>query len=226
MSENTIKREDILGDAAKTFTFDKALRGYDTKQVDDYINSLIKSNKNAIEIINSRIGEMKTDNDMLKYELEQSRSELDDALQANATLRSEMQKMTVENTKANAAAAAAAVAANKSANDSEIKELEEKIKKLTTRNRLLADENKKLEDEKKDMQRDIAHLTKKVDKSRSKISELTTQVETGAGVSEGYYEISQIYEAAIDKAEDLIFRLQNEFSLAHSKAEDAKNKEK
>ncbi len=225
MSENTIKREDILGDAAKTFTFDKTLRGYDTKQVDDYINSLIKSNKNAIEIINSRIGEMKTDNEMLRYELEQSRSELDDALQANATLRSEMQKMTVENTKANAAAAAAAVAANKSANDSEIKELEEKIKKLTTRNRLLADENKKLEDEKKDMQRDIAHLTKKVDKSRSKISELTTQVETGAGVNEGYYEISQIYEAAIDKAEDLIFRLQNEFSLAHSKAEDAKNKD-
>ena len=179
MSENTIKREDILGDAAKTFTFDKALRGYDTKQVDDYINSLIKSNKNAIEIINSRIGEMKTDNEMLRYELEQSRSELDDALQANATLRSEMQKMTVENTKANAAAAAAAVAANKSANDSEIKELEEKIKKLTTRNRLLADENKKLEDEKKDMQRDIAHLTKKVDKSRSKGSQELPDLDVG-----------------------------------------------
>ncbi|GEM_PF-167510 len=220
---DTINREDILGEAAKSFSFDKALRGYDTKQVDDYINSLIKSNKNAIEIINSRISEMKTDNDMLKYELEQAHNELDDALQANATLRSEMQKMTAENTKANAAAAAAAVAANKTANNEEIKELEEKIKKLTTRNRLLSDENKKLEDEKKDMQRDIAHLTKKVDKNRNKITELTSQLEIGGGSDEGYYEITQIYESAIDKAEDLIFRLQNEFSLAHSKAEDAKN---
>lgn len=219
---DTINREDILGEAAKTFSFDKVLRGYDTKQVDDYISSLIKSNKNAIEIINSRIGEMKNDNEMLKFELEQAKNELDDALQANNTLRNEMQKMTVENTKANAAAAAAAVAANKTANNEEIKELEEKIKKLTTRNRLLSDENKKLEDEKKDMQRDIAHLTKKVDKNRSKINELNSQIETGADVNAGYYEISQIYEAAIDKAEDLIFRLQNEFSLAHSKAEDAK----
>ncbi len=222
---DTISREEILGSAAKSFSFDKVLRGYDTNQVDEYINSLIKSNKNAIEIINSRIGEMKNDNEMLRYELQQAKNELDDALQANSTLRNEMQKMSVENTKANAAAAAAAVAANKTANNEEIKELEEKIKKLTTRNRLLSDENKKLEDEKKDMQRDIAHLTKKVDKNRSKISELTTQIETGAGVNEGYYEISQIYEAAIDKAEDLIFRLQNEFSLAHSKAEDAKSKE-
>ncbi len=222
---DVINREDILGDAAKTFSFDKVLRGYDTKQVDDYINSLIKSNKNAIEIINSRIGEMKTDNEMLRYELEQTKSELNDALQANNTLRTEMQKMTAENTKANAAAAAAAVAASKNNNDEELKELEEKNSKLTSRNRLLAEENKKLEDKNRDLQRDVAHLTKKVDKNRNKINELTAQIETGAGVNEGYYEISQIYESAIDKAEDLIFRLQNEFSLAHSKAEDAKSKE-
>ncbi len=222
---DVINREDILGDAAKTFSFDKVLRGYDTKQVDDYINSLIKSNKNAIEIINSRIGEMKTDNEMLRYELEQTKSELNDALQANNTLRTEMQKMTAENTKANAVAAAAAVAASKNNNDEELKELEEKNSKLTSRNRLLAEENKKLEDKNRDLQRDVAHLTKKVDKNRNKINELTAQIETGAGVNEGYYEISQIYESAIDKAEDLIFRLQNEFSLAHSKAEDAKSKE-
>lgn len=222
---DVIRREDILGDAAKTYSFDKVLRGYDTKQVDDYLTSLIQSNKNAIEMINSRIGEMKNDNEMLRYELDQAKSELDDALQANLTLRTEMQKITAENTKANAAAAAAAVAANKTANEDEIKELEEKIKKLTNRNRLLADENKKLEDEKKDMQRDIAHLTKKVDKNRNKINELSEQIETGSGVNEGYYEISQIYETAIDKVEDLIFRIQNEFSLAHSKAEDAKKKD-
>ena len=222
---DVINREDILGDAAKTFSFDKVLRGYDTKQVDDYINSLIKSNKNAIEIINSRIGEMKTENEMLRYELEQTKSELNDALQANNTLRTEMQKMTAENTKANAVAAAAAVAASKNNNDEELKELEEKNSKLTSRNRLLAEENKKLEDKNRDLQRDVAHLTKKVDKNRNKINELTAQIETGAGVNEGYYEISQIYESAIDKAEDLIFRLQNEFSLAHSKAEDAKSKE-
>lgn len=79
MSE-MISREDILGDAHKTFTFDKVLRGYDTKQVDDYINNLVKSNKNAIEIINSRISEMKTENEMLRFELEQTQKELKAAL--------------------------------------------------------------------------------------------------------------------------------------------------
>ena len=35
-----------------------------------------------------------------------------------------------------------------------------------------------------------------------------------------YTEIARIYESAIDKAEDLIYRLQTELSLAHSKDED------
>ena len=40
--------------------------------------------------------------------------------------------------------------------------------------------------------------------------------------SKKFSEIAQVYESAIDKAEDLIYRLQTEFSLAHSKAEDIK----
>ena len=35
-----------------------------------------------------------------------------------------------------------------------------------------------------------------------------------------YTELARIYESAIDKAEDLIYRLQTELSLAHSKVED------
>ena len=39
-----------------------------------------------------------------------------------------------------------------------------------------------------------------------------------------FSEIIKIYESTIDKAEDLIYRLQTEFSLAHSKAEDLSKK--
>ena len=69
----------------------------------------------------------------------------------------------------------------------------------------------------------MAHLTKKVDKNRTKINDLTNQVEGGIEDSnqKNYTEIINIYESAIDKAEDLIYRLQTELSLAHSKAEDA-----
>ena len=53
---------------------------------------------------------------------------------------------------------------------------------------------------------------------------LEGQVEQGMSDddSKKFSEIAQIYESAIDKAEDLIYRLQTEFSLAHSKAEDVK----
>ena len=50
MSDANFNREEILGEAARTYAFDKVLRGYDTKQVDDYINNLVKTNKNANEL--------------------------------------------------------------------------------------------------------------------------------------------------------------------------------
>ena len=104
-------------------------------------------------------------------------------------------------------------------------EFEERLEKLTTKNRLLQDENKRLEEKNRDMQRDIAHLTKKVDKNRTEIKELNQQLEQGMDNEDTkkYSEVARIYESAIDKAEDLIYRLQSEFSLAHSKAEDAKS---
>ena len=72
------------------------------------------------------------------------------------------------------------------------------------------------------MQRDVAHLTKKVDKNRTEIKSLREEVESGVTneTDKKYTEIARIYESAIDKAEDLIYRLQTELSLAHSKVED------
>ena len=81
---------------------------------------------------------------------------------------------------------------------------------------------KKLEDKNRDLQRDVAHLTKKVDKNRTEIKSLREEIESGMTneADKKYTEIARIYESAIDKAEDLIYRLQTELSLAHSKVED------
>lgn len=214
---NEVNREQILGTAAKTYPFDKVLRGYDTKQVEEYIDSLIASNKSATEMFDSRFNDMTNENTMLKYELEQTKQDLTRITNMYNSAREEKEKL------AQKAAKQVVVAQDNSA---EVKELEEKIEKLSAKNRLLSDDNKKLEEKNRDMQRDIAHLTKKVDKNRSKINNLTEQVETGLPEDNKYYEISQIYESAIDKAEDLIYRLQTELSLAHSKAEDAGNTNK
>ncbi|MBQ7740257.1 MAG: hypothetical protein IJT65_03380 [Eubacterium sp.] len=213
MSE--VNREQILGSAAKIYPFDKVLRGYDTKQVEEYIDGLIASNKSATEMFDSRFNEMTNENTMLKYELEQIKQDLTRMTNMYNSVREEKEKL------AQKAAKQVVVAQDNSA---EIKEYEEKIDKLTSKNRLLQEDNKKLEEKNRDMQRDIAHLTKKVDKNRSKINNLTEQVEVGLPEDNKYYEITQIYEAAIDKAEDLIYRLQTELSLAHSKAEDAGGK--
>ena len=71
-------------------------------------------------------------------------------------------------------------------------------------------------------ERDVAHLTKKVDKNRTEIKSLREEIESGVTneADKKYTEIARIYESAIDKAEDLIYRLQTELSLAHSKVED------
>lgn len=215
MSDN-ISREDILGTAVKSYAFDKVLRGYDPKQVEDYIDNLVRTNKNATEMFDSRVSDMKNENTMLRYELDQTKAELETAMKTINSLRNENDRLAKESAKETVV---------KVDRTEEINELNEKISKLTSKNRLLQDENKKLEDKNRDMQRDIAHLTKKVDKNRNKINELSGQVETGEGPEKSLYEITQVYEGAIDKAEDLIYRLQTEFSLAHSKAEDLKKKD-
>ena len=155
---------------------------------------------------------------MTTYELEQAKEELATLNRLYKTCQEERDKLAVK--------AAKAPVVKEADNSAEIKELEEKLQKALNKNRLLQEENKKLEEKNRDMQRDIAHLTKKVDKNRNKINDLTEQVETGITEDDRnkYYEMVQIYESAIDKAEDLIFRIQSELSLAHSKAEDAGEK--
>jgi DivIVA domain-containing protein len=216
-NNDIINREEILGTSAKTYAFDKVLRGYDTKQVDEYINSLNKSNKSAGELFDNRIKDLKNEKDMLESELEQTKSELERITAVLNNVKQERDEYKFKSEKEKKVVV-------QPDNSEEIAQLESKLEKVLTKNRLLGEENKKLTDQNRDLQRDVAHLTKKVDKNRSKINELSTHLEDGMTNDESKKnsEIAQIYENAIDKAEDLIYRLQTEFSLAHSKAEDVK----
>lgn len=219
MSEE-IKREDILGATNKSYSFDRVIRGYDPKQVDEVLSNLQKANKSATEIFDQRVVDLKNSNEMLTYELEQAKQEADRMRNLFNQCKEERDALAAKIQKADRKAAIAAPVDN----SAELKELDDKLQKALTKNRLLQDENKKLENQNRDLQRDVAHLTKKVDKNRSKINDLEGQAQQGIvdEDSKKYSEIAQVYESAIDKAEDLIYRLQTEFSLAHSKAEDIK----
>ena len=216
MSNDVIDRESILGNAAKSYNFDKVLRGYDPKQVDTFIDNLVNSNKSASEIFDSRYADLRNENSMLSCELDQLKSELKQMTSLFEKTKKERDELRENPVSASSSPAVSA---------EEKAEFEERLEKLTTKNRLLQDENKRLEEKNRDMQRDIAHLTKKVDKNRTEIKELNQQLEQGMDNEDTkkYSEVARIYESAIDKAEDLIYRLQSEFSLAHSKAEDAKS---
>ena len=218
MADDVIKREDIIGAGNKSYDFDKVLRGYDPKQVDEVLTNLQKANKSATEIFDQRIVDLKNRNEMLTYELEQAKQEADRMRNLFNQCKDERDALSAKLAKADRKVVVPAD------NTEEVKALEEKLQKALTKNRLLQDENKKLEDQNRDLQRDVAHLTKKVDKNRNKINDLEGQVESGMtdDDSKKFSEIAQVYESAIDKAEDLIYRLQTEFSLAHSKAEDIK----
>ncbi len=218
MADDVIKREDIIGAGNKSYDFDKVLRGYDPKQVDEVLSNLQKANKSATEIFDQRIVDLKNRNEMLTYELEQAKQEADRMRNLFNQCKEERDALSTKLAKADRKVVVPAD------NTEEVKALEEKLQKALTKNRLLQDDNKKLEDQNRDLQRDVAHLTKKVDKNRNKINDLEGQVESGMtdDDSKKFSEIAQVYESAIDKAEDLIYRLQTEFSLAHSKAEDIK----
>ncbi|MBQ8077942.1 MAG: DivIVA domain-containing protein [Eubacterium sp.] len=218
MADDVIKREDIIGAGNKSYDFDKVLRGYDPKQVDEVLSNLQKANKSATEIFDQRIVDLKNRNEMLTYELDQAKQEADRMRNLFNQCKEERDALSTKLAKADRKVVVPAD------NTEEVKALEEKLQKALTKNRLLQDDNKKLEDQNRDLQRDVAHLTKKVDKNRNKINDLEGQVESGMtdDDSKKFSEIAQVYESAIDKAEDLIYRLQTEFSLAHSKAEDIK----
>ena len=211
MGNEIIDRTKILG--RESTDFDKVLRGYDPKQVDEYIENLIKSNKNATAIFDQRLEDSKNENSMLRCELEQKTKQLT-VLEDKYKFAEEERERFAK--KANESTVKTVV------DDSALKELQEKYDSLVSKNRLLAEENRNLAKDKSDLQRDVAHLTKKVDKNRNEIKSLKEELEAGmsSDADKKYSEIAQIYESAIDKAEDLIYRLQTEFSLAHSKAED------
>ena len=211
-NKELVDRNQILGNSK--VEFDKALRGYDVNQVDEYIANIFKTQRNASENFDSQIKDLRNDNSLLKYEIEQLKEE-----KANLDLRV---KRALDERDLALKKMSEAPREVKVVDNSQLKELQEKYDALVSKHRLLGEENRKLTKENDGLKRDVAHLTKKVDKNRNEIKTLRSDVETTVGESNDrrYLEVSQIYEDAIDKCEDLIFRLQTELSLAHSKAED------
>lgn len=207
-----VDRNQILGNSK--VEFDKALRGYDVNQVDEYIEKIIKTQRNASENFDSQIKDLRNDNSMLKYEIEQLKNK-------NSELGAKVKRALDERDMA-LKKMSEAPREVKVVDNSLLNELQEKYDSLVSKHRLLGEENRKLIKENEGLKRDVAHLTKKVDKNRNEIKTLRSDAE--GNVSENndrrYLEVSRIYEDAIDKCEDLIFRLQTELSLAHSKAED------
>lgn len=210
-NSDLVDRNKILGADSADYGFDKVLRGYDVKQVNEYIANLLASNKKASEMFDARYDEVNHENSMLKFELNQRKGEVEKLNALIEKLRSQRDEMQGKTT-----------SGVQAVDNAVIEEYQKKIDSLVAKNRLLGEENKKLEDKNRDLQRDVAHLTKKVDKNRNEIKSLKDEVEGGmtSDSAKKYSEIAQIYESAIDKAEDLIYRLQTELSLAHSKAED------
>ena len=216
MSESSvINRESILGGSDSTHSFDKVLRGYDPKQVDSYIAQLELNSKKAGELFDARTKDLVNDKEMLTVELSRAKEQTEKVQKLFESCQEERDRL--------ASKLREKPEKIVEVDTARVVEYEERIKSLTTKLRLKTEENKKLEQKNADLQRDVAHLTKKVDKNRTKINDLTNQVEGGIEDSnqKNYTEIINIYESAIDKAEDLIYRLQTELSLAHSKAEDA-----
>lgn len=207
-----VDRNQILGNSK--VEFDKALRGYDVNQVDEYIEKIIKTQRNASENFDSQIKDLRNDNSMLKYEIEQLKNKISEL---GAKVKRALDERDMALKKMSEAPREVKVVDN-----SLLNELQEKYDSLVSKHRLLGEENRKLTKENEGLKRDVAHLTKKVDKNRNEIKTLRSDAE--GNVSENndrrYLEVSRIYEDAIDKCEDLIFRLQTELSLAHSKAED------
>ena len=213
MSNNEIvDRNQILG--KNKVEFDKSLRGYDTAQVDEYISNLINVQKNASEVFDSQVKDLRNANSMLEYEVNELKEKVKSLTEKNEYAVEEKERLMK---KINEAPREVKVVDN-----SQLKELQEKYDSLVSKHRLMGEENRKLSKENEGLKRDVAHLTKKIDKNRSEINNLRTSAEGNYTnvTDERFIQVSRIYEEAIDKCEDLIFRLQTELSLAHSKAED------
>ena len=166
-NKEIVDRSQILGN--NKVEFDKSLRGYDTAQVDEYISNLITVQKNASENFDNQVKDLRNTNSMLEYEVNELKEQVKSLTAKNEFAAEEKERLMK---KINEAPKAVKVV-----DDSQLKELQEKYDSLVSKHRLLGDENRKLLKENENLKRDVAHLTKKVDKNRSEINNLRTSAE-------------------------------------------------
>ena len=102
---------------------------------------------------------------MLEYELSQSKGEVEKLTKLLEDIRAQRDTLQAQET-----------SKGSSLDTSVVEEYQAKIDSLISKNRLLGEENKKLEDKNRDLQRDVAHLTKKVDKNRTEIKSLREEI--------------------------------------------------
>ena len=103
---------------------------------------------------------------MLEYELSQSKGEVEKLTKLLEDIRAQRDTLQAQET-----------SKGSSLDTSVVEEYQAKIDSLISKNRLLGEENKKLEDKNRDLQRDVAHLTKKVDKNRTEIKSLREEID-------------------------------------------------
>lgn len=212
---NEIYRGEVLGESVRSYSFDKSFRGYNPKQVDEFISSLVATNKSASELFDARYGEIRNENSMLAFELQQAKDELEALKKQYAAGKTESDKPLEAEVQEPIAPPAA--------DANLIKVLKDKLRKAVAKIRSLQSENSKLAKKNNEYQSDVAYLTAKIEKYKAKIQDLNAQLEADTTDKEKkkYYAMLQIFEDTIEKSEELVHQLQNEFSLAQAKAADA-----
>ena len=139
-NNDVVDRNKILGSATQDFGFDKVLRGYDIKQVNEYISNLLATNKNAGELFDQRFEELKNSKAMLEYELSQSKGEVEKLTKLLEDIRAQRDTLQAQET-----------SKGSNLDTSVVEEYQAKIDSLISKNRLLGEENKKLEDKNRDL---------------------------------------------------------------------------
>ena len=139
-NNDVVDRNKILGSATQDFGFDKVLRGYDIKQVNEYISNLLATNKNAGELFDQRFEELKNSKSMLEYELSQSKGEVEKLTKLLEDIRAQRDTLQAQET-----------SKGSNLDTSVVEEYQAKIDSLISKNRLLGEENKKLEDKNRDL---------------------------------------------------------------------------
>ena len=132
-NNDVVDRNKILGSATQDFGFDKVLRGYDIKQVNEYISNLLATNKNAGELFDQRFEELKNSKSMLEYELSQSKGEVEKLTKLLEDIRAQRDTLQAQET-----------SKGSNLDTSVVEEYQAKIDSLISKNRLLGEENKSL----------------------------------------------------------------------------------